>query len=205
MGLFELFKSKMEREDVTLLDKLFDILYENDSALNYDVNYLKRRLINKPYLPGDLKYHDEDDIVSIIALAIRIFFILQKKTQEDFVESLLANKKGLVTSNAEVVYLNFLNKYNSKKGQIIPIERSLSIIHRLSMISKIGVEYLKEFKELTPEGKFEVILFNSTFGLKYLQKEFKNNLREIQYNFILEVIKQAEKNNLLIDKKLSLK
>ena len=194
MGLFDFLKSKEQREKEELMQKMQQQVFPGgNEQMNREVKEVRELL--------DFKY-SLDDVKQTYVHAAAMYFVAQDKSQDRIITSILHNDKSVVTKADAVKIYNYLAERNKPKKileQVSQTVNNLGDSTKLYFTAKGGIVPLKKYRDLTDEGKFEVILFNSLFVLNHYQSEYADQYTEIEEEYFKSLFNQADTFSLNFD------
>jgi hypothetical protein len=111
-------------------------------------------------------------------------------------EKTIETKKKSVSSNKEKK--RDPTVLTESNREIVDVAKNeLDDSKKLFLAAKGGIIYLqKNYKDLSSEGKFEVLLFNSLVALRAYNEKKPNNYRNVEAAFFKPLFEQAKANNL---------
>ena len=187
MGIFDIFKSPEEKKRQETINNLFkEIFPGGNPQMNAEIQEVRQLL--------GFKYSKES-IQKTYVFAVITTFTSSDKSLNNVVGAILRNSDTSVTrEDAEKIFYYIQNKrfHNSNK----PLSETLtsqSDGEKLFMIVFGAiVEIKKAYKDLTPKGKFEVLLFNSLIALQEYQSNHPEKYESIQEDFFKKVFAQSK-------------
>lgn len=191
MGLFDFLKSNEQREKEELMQKLQQQIFPGgNEQMNREVRAVRELL--------DFKY-SLDEVKQTYVHAAAMYFIAKDKSQERIITSILYNDKSVVTREDAIKIYKYLYDKNKPKNPLEQLSHTVNSLNdstKLFFAAKGGIVELKKYRDLTNEGKFEVILFNSLFVLNYYQSEYPEKYSGIEEDFFKSLFNQANTFNL---------
>lgn len=186
MGLFDFFKSKEQREKEDLMHKMQQQVFPGgNEQMNKEVREV-RELLNFKY--------SLDEVKQTYVHAAAMFYIAKDKSRERITTSILYNDSSVVTKDDAIKIYNYLSERNKPKNPLEQLQQTIKNLDdstKLYLAAKGGIVELKKYRDLTNEGKFEVILFNSLFALNHYQKEYPSEYSKIEEGFFRSLFNQA--------------
>lgn len=194
MGFFNFSKSKEQKEKEELMQKMQQQVFPGgNDQMNREVKEVRELL--------DFKYSLEE-VKQTYVHAAAMYFIAKDKSQDRIITSILYNDKSVVTKVDAIKIYNYLAERNKPKNvfeQLSQTVNSLDDSIKLFFAAKGGIVPLKKYRDLTDEGKFEVILFNSLSVLNHYQSEYPEKYSEIEEEYFKSLFNQADTFNLHFD------
>lgn len=191
MGLFNLFKTTEQKKQQAIINKLHqDIFPGGKKQRDAEVQEL-RKLLNYKYSTEAIDY--------TYVFAAVSYYTSQIPTTNDILEAVLRNSKSSVTvEDARKICLYVENKRHYKPTTSLGNTlNQQSDGDKLFMIAFGGiVEIKKQYKNLSNEGKFEALLFNSLVALQEYQSLHPDKYDEVSVVFFNNLFKQARAYNL---------
>lgn len=186
MGFLDFLKSPEQKKQQETINKLFrEIFPGGKQQQNNEVQEI-RQLLN-------FKYTKEATERAYI-FAVVSYFTSEMPKLNDIVSAVLRNPETSVTlEDAKKICLYIENKRYYKPTSSLSVTlNQKSDGDKLFMIAFGGiVEIKKRYKDLSNEGKFEVLLFNSLIALQEYQSIHPEKYDAIQEDFFRNLFKQA--------------
>ena len=191
MGLLNFFKSPLERERDEIMGKMMDEIFPRGKVQVDKETYEIMSIIGYRF--------SKEELTKIYVHAAGIFFLAKDKSFERITKSMLLNSNGMLEKeDARKIYEYLMNKFNISPLQI-EVNKMANVMtdsDKLFMAISGGIVELKNNylgKELSENGKFEVLLFNSIIALNAYNKnhpalydktegDFLNNLFNLLNN-----------------------
>jgi hypothetical protein len=184
MGIFDIFKSSDQKKLDNYIKEFKKKAFPNGrQQIEEEVNQVSALFLFK---------YSHKEIENIYLHATSMYYILDKD-EEKILKSILVNNTNISSQNASIIF-QFIHQKFATKRENIKDSNNFSDSERLLLICKGGIVELKKvYKELTPNGKFEVILFNSVIALNTYKNKYLGDNSAVEDEFIKLLLNQASK------------
>jgi hypothetical protein len=191
MGLFNLFKSTEQKKQQAVINKLHQDIFPGGRKQREEEVQELRNLLN-------YKYSTEATEYTYVFAAIS-YYTSQNPTTNEIMDAVLRNSKSSVTKeDARKICLYVENKRHFKAStSLSDALNQQSDGDKLFMIAFGGIVEIKnQYKDLSHEGKVEVLLFNSLIALQQYQTLHPNKYEQVSAIFFKNLFKQLRTYNL---------
>lgn len=186
MGLFDIFKSPEELKKQRQIDQLRKRIFPGGNQQQSAEVQEVRELLNFKYSRESIEY--------TYSYAVITYFTSEAPQLNDVVGTILRNSKCPVTREEAEKICGYIEvkrafKPSNSVGQTL---NNLSDADKLFMVAFGGiVEIKRAYKDLTNEGKFEVLLFNSLIALQEYQSNYPEKYENMVPDFFAKLFNQA--------------
>jgi len=186
MGLLDIFKSPEQTKKQQQIDQLRKKIFPGGNQQQDKEVQEVRELLHFKY--------SKESVVYTYSYAVITYFTSNTPQSKDVIAAILRNSKCPVTrEDAEKIcsYIEVKRAFKPIKsvGQSL---NDLSDAEKLFMVAYGGiVEIKRAYKDLTNEGKFEVLLFNSLIALQEYQSNCPEKYELIVPDFFKKLFNQA--------------